>query len=81
MRFMAPMIPGGSESGEPAVMPGTEGVRKRIEYDRKLHQAGTLLALDGLHPPSIGARVLFEGDGPSVTDGSFTESKEVLGRG
>ena len=38
-----------------------------------------LLALDGLHPPSMGARVSFEGGKPKVTDGPFAEAKEVLG--
>ena len=38
-----------------------------------------LLALDGLHPPSMGARVSFEGGKPHVTDGPFTEAKEVVG--
>jgi hypothetical protein len=38
-----------------------------------------LLALDGLHPPSMGARVSFKGGKPKVTDGPFAEAKEVLG--
>jgi hypothetical protein len=38
-----------------------------------------LLALDGLHPPSMGARVSFAGGKPQVTDGPFAEAKEVLG--
>jgi len=38
-----------------------------------------LLALDGLHPPSMGARVSFEGGKPKVTDGPFAEAKEVIG--
>lgn len=38
-----------------------------------------LITLDGLHPPSTGARVSFPGGKPVVTDGPFTESKEVLG--
>ncbi|MBN9548844.1 MAG: YciI family protein, partial [Alphaproteobacteria bacterium] len=41
--------------------------------------AGVLLALDGLHPPSTGARVSFKGGKPTVTDGPFPEVKEVLG--
>src|SRR5437899_10562072 len=40
---------------------------------------GVLLALAGLHPPSIGARVSFSGGKPRVTDGPFAEAKEVLG--
>ncbi len=38
-----------------------------------------LLALDGLHPPSMGARVSFAGGRPRVTDGPFAEAKEVIG--
>ena len=38
-----------------------------------------LLSLDGLHPPSMGARVSFKGGKPTVTDGPFAEAKEVLG--
>jgi hypothetical protein len=38
-----------------------------------------LLALEGLHPPSMGARVSFAGDKPKVTDGPFAEATEVLG--
>ena len=38
-----------------------------------------LLSLDGLHPPSVGARVSFTGGKPTVTDGPFIEAKEVLG--
>jgi hypothetical protein len=41
--------------------------------------AGILRAADGLHPPSMGARVSFRGGKPLVTDGPFAETKEVLG--
>src|SRR5262249_3152846 len=44
-----------------------------------LQKAGVLLALDGLHPPSTGARVSFSGGKPTVTDGPFAEAKEVIG--
>jgi hypothetical protein len=40
---------------------------------------GVLLALDGLHPPSMGARVSFSGGKPKVTDGPFSEAKKVIG--
>ena len=46
---------------------------------KSLQKAGVLLALDGLHPPSMGARVSFAGGKPKVTDGPFSEAKEVLG--
>jgi hypothetical protein len=50
-----------------------------MEYNKALQEAGVLLALDGLHPPSMGARVTFAGGKPKVTDGPFAEAKEVLG--
>ena len=50
-----------------------------MKYNEALQKAGVLLALDGLHPPSMGARVSFAGGKPMVTDGPFTEAKEVLG--
>ena len=79
MRFMMLMIPKGYESAKPGAMPDAEAVEKMMEYNRKLQEAGVLLALDGLHPPSMGARVSFEGGRPSVTDGPFAEAKEVVG--
>jgi hypothetical protein len=50
-----------------------------MKYNEALQEAGVLLALDGLHPPSMGARVSFAGGKPMVTDGPFAEAKEVLG--
>ena len=50
-----------------------------MKYNESLQKAGVLLALDGLHPPSMGARVTFAGGKPKVTDGPFAEAKEVLG--
>ena len=50
-----------------------------MKYNETLRKAGVLLALDGLHPPSMGARVSFAGGRPNVTDGPFSEAKEVLG--
>jgi hypothetical protein len=50
-----------------------------MKYNESLQKAGVLLALDGLHPPSMGARVTFSGGKPKVTDGPFSEAKEVLG--
>jgi hypothetical protein len=50
-----------------------------MAYNESLQQAGVLLALDGLHPPSMGARVSFTGGKPAVTDGPFPETKEVVG--
>lgn len=50
-----------------------------MKYNESLQKAGILLALDGLHPPSMGARVSFKGGKPQVRDGPFAEAKEVLG--
>jgi hypothetical protein len=50
-----------------------------MKYNEALQKAGVLLALDGLHPPSMGARVSFESGKPRVTDGPFAEAKEVVG--
>ena len=79
MRFMMLMIPKGYEKAEPGAMPDPKAVAAMMKYNESLQKAGVLLALDGLHPPSMGARVSFEGGKPVVTDGPFTESKEVIG--
>ena len=79
MRFMMLMIPKGYESAEPGAMPDAAAVAAMMKYNEDLQNAGILLALDGLHPPSMGARVSFAGGKPVVTDGPFAEAKEVLG--
>lgn len=79
MRFMMLMIPRGYENAAPGTLPDAEGVEKMMKYNESLQKAGVLLALDGLHPPSMGARVSFAGGKPKVTDGPFAEAKEVLG--
>ena len=79
MRFMMLMIPKGYESAEPGAAPDVEAVEAMMKYNEELQKAGVLIALDGLHPPSMGARVRFDGDKPVVTDGPFAEAKEVLG--
>lgn len=79
MRFMMLMIPKGYESAKPGTVPDAKAVEAMMKYNEALQKAGILLALDGLHPPSMGARVSFEGGKPKVTDGPFAEAKEVLG--
>jgi hypothetical protein len=79
MRFMMLMIPKGYEKAEPGAMPDAKAVEAMMKYNESLQKAGVLLALDGLHPPSMGARVSFSGGKPKVTDGPFAEAKEVLG--
>ncbi len=79
MRFMMLMIPKGYETAAPGTMPDAKAVEAMMKYNEELQKAGVLLALDGLHPPSAGARVTFESGKPKVTDGPFPEAKEVLG--
>lgn len=81
MRFMMLMIPGGyGDAGPGAVAElDPEAVEAMMGYNRELEEAGVLLDLNGLHPPSTGARVSFEGGEPRVTDGPFAEAKEVVG--
>lgn len=79
MRFMMLMIPMGYETAAPGTMPSAEAVAAVMKYNEALKAAGVLITLDGLHPPSMGARVSFAGGKPVVTDGPFAESKEVLG--
>ncbi len=79
MRFMMLMIPKGYEKAEPGTMPDPKAVSAMMKYNETLQKAGVLLALDGLHPPSMGARVSFSAGKPRVTDGPFAEAKEVIG--
>ena len=79
MRFMMLMIPKGYEKAEPGTMPDAKQVEAMMKYNESLEKAGVLLALEGLHPPSMGARVSFAGGKPKVTDGPFAETKEVIG--
>ena len=80
MRFMMLMIPRGYETAPPGTVPDDpQAVTRMMQYNEELHKAGVLLALDGLHPPSMGARVSFKGGKPEVQDGPFAEAKEVVG--
>lgn len=80
MRFMMIMIPDAYRKPVPPdFAPDPEAVRKMGAYNDRLQKAGVLLALDGLTPPSMGARVSFQTGKPLVTDGPFTETKEVFG--
>lgn len=79
MRFMMLMIPKGYEKAQPGAMPDPQAVAAMMKYNDSLQKAGVLLALDGLHPLSMGARVSFPAGKPNVTDGPFAETKEVVG--
>jgi hypothetical protein len=77
MRFMMFMYPGLSDEAD--WTPSQEAVAAMGAYNEKLTKAGVLLALDGLHPTSEGARISFKGEKPVVTDGPFAETKEAIG--
>jgi hypothetical protein len=73
MMFMYPEI------SEAEWQPTAEDVAEMGRYNEELRKAGMLLALDGLHPPAQGASVSFSDGEATVTDGPFTEAKEVVG--
>lgn len=79
MRFMMLMIPLGYCSAPPDAQLDPERVAAMMRYNEELKDAGVLITLDGLHPPSAGVRVSFTTGEPVVTDGPFAEVKEVLG--
>lgn len=80
MRFMLLMIPHGYESAAPGTVPDdVERVGSMMAFNESLQKAGVLIGCEGLHPPSMGARVSFPGGKPKVVDGPFAEVKEVLG--
>ena len=78
MRFMMLMIPKGYGAAAPGAMPDPKHVEAMMKYNEALKKAGVLIGLDGLHPPSMGARVSFSGGKPKVAEGPFPD-KEVLG--
>ncbi len=84
MRFMMLMIPqiyqgeqGKNVGGD--FVPDAKAVERMTKFNEDLAKAGALIALDGLHPSAKGARVSFSGRKPTVTDGTLTEAKDVLG--
>jgi len=78
MRFMMLMIPKGYDS--PTLGPSDIAHMADMgKYNESMQKAGVLLAVDGLRPPSTGARISFEAGKPHVRDGPFSEAKEVLG--
>lgn len=78
MRFMMLVkIPSGLTDEE--YSPSADDVSAMMKYNEELTKAGVLLALDGLAPESQGARVNFSGGKATVTDGPFTEAKEIVG--
>ena len=76
MRFM--VIVKASPESEAGEMPRTEMLEAMHKYNEELVKAGIMLAGEGLHPSSKGARVRFEGSDRTVVDGPFTETKELI---
>ena len=76
MRFM--LIVKASQESEAGVMPSEEMLAAMGKYNEELVKAGVLLAAEGLQPSSKGARVRFSGGKPTVTDGPFAETKELI---
>ncbi|MGZ4121062.1 MAG: YciI family protein [Actinomycetota bacterium] len=76
MRFM--VIVKGNEESEAGVLPSQEILAEMGKYNEELVKAGVMLAGEGLHPTSKGARVRFEGSKRTVIDGPFTEAKELI---
>jgi hypothetical protein len=74
---MMMMYPGAK--GEGSALPDPKAMAAMMKYNEELTKAGVVLALDGLQPSSKGARVRFRGGKPTVTDGPFTEAKEIIG--
>jgi hypothetical protein len=79
MRFMMLVIPKAYENARADFVPPADLVAKMTKYNQSLTKAGVLLGLDGLAPPAKAARVQFAGARPKVTDGPFTEAKELVG--
>jgi hypothetical protein len=76
MRFM--VIVKASPESEAGTLPSTEILAAMGKYNEELSKAGVMLAGEGLHPSSKGVRVKFSGSNRTVTDGPFTETKELI---
>lgn len=76
MRFMV-IVPANQDS-EAGVLPSTELLAEMGKYNEELVKAGVMLAGEGLHPTSRGAKVRFDGGKRTVIDGPFTEAKELI---
>src|ERR1700675_5214542 len=80
MRFMMIHFPKVYQTAKPGTVPDFKDMELMGKYNEELGKAGVLLALDGLTPPAtMSARVTFKSGKSKVTDGPFTEAKEVVG--
>jgi len=77
MRFMV-IVKSTPEIEKECALPDPELLLEMGKYNEELGKAGVLLACDGLHPSSKGARVRFSGGSTTVIDGPFTEAKELI---
>lgn len=83
MMFMIPKgyqpeTPEEERTGE-EFSPSAEDLEPMRKFNEELAKAGVLISVDGLRPLANGARVSYNGENPTVTDGPFIESKEVIG--
>ncbi len=76
MRFM--ILRKADRNTEAGAMPSTELIAEMMKYNEELVKAGVLVAGDGLHPTSKGARIKFSRGRPRVIDGPFSETKELI---
>ncbi len=76
MRFM--ILVKADKNSEAGIMPGEEVFAAMGKFNEELVNAGVMLAGEGLHPSSKGARVKFSGGKPTVVDGPFAETKELV---
>jgi hypothetical protein len=76
MRFM--VIVKADKDSEAGVLPDEKMLSEMTKYNEELAKAGVMLAGEGLHPSSAGARVRFSGDKRTVIDGPFAETKELV---
>jgi hypothetical protein len=67
-----------SNESEAGVLPSTELLTKMGKFNEELVKAGVMLAGEGLHPSSKGKRITFTGSKPTITDGPFAETKELI---
>jgi hypothetical protein len=77
MRFMV-IVKATAESEKEGALPDPQIMAEMGKYNEELSKAGILLALDGLHPSSKGARVKVSGKSRTVVDGPFAETKELI---
>jgi hypothetical protein len=76
MRFM--ILVKADKNSEAGVLPSEKLLTEMGKFNEELVKAGVMLAGEGLQPSSKGARVKFSGDKRTVTDGPFTEAKELI---